>query len=243
MCRENTYKSAGYASDCSAYASNCSACRSEAHDAARSQCVKSLAVELVGPPGCGKTALIKATLERIHDATVGVIVEPSRKHRDMNRLAGRCDCVAEGGSGQSGGECHPLDDAVSQMKHRALDVVFVENAHCAPDEVVGTFAHSVKVAMFTVTGGDDKAMKYPHFVDRADLVLVNKIDLLPHVQFDVELFSAEVRMDNPDVPILHLSVVKGTGLDAWFHWLEQRRRDILPVEDLETTARSELYVG
>jgi hydrogenase nickel incorporation protein HypB len=80
-----------------------------------------------------------------------------------------------------------------------------------------------RVVIASVTEGADKPLKYPHIFQSADLLLLNKIDLLPYVDFDVEMFAEHARRVNPGVAILHVSATRGDGLDGWTQWLLSRR--------------------
>ena len=79
---------------------------------------------------------------------------------------------------------------------------------------------TVKVGLFSLTEGEDKAAKHPYLVEEADLILLNKVDLQPYVTFDRSFFEADVRLLNPRVPILGVSATTGQGLEAWIAWLE-----------------------
>ncbi|MGH8216325.1 MAG: hydrogenase nickel incorporation protein HypB, partial [Rhodanobacteraceae bacterium] len=81
---------------------------------------------------------------------------------------------------------------------------------------------SARVVILSVTEGDDKPLKYPHMFRAADLVIVNKIDLLPYVSFDVDACIAHARRVNPELEFLRLSATTGEGLDAWYGWLKRR---------------------
>jgi hydrogenase nickel incorporation protein HypB len=81
---------------------------------------------------------------------------------------------------------------------------------------------AAKVVIFSVTEGEDKPLKYPHMFRAAKVMILNKVDLLPYVEFDVERADAYVRQVNPDIITLHLSALTGTGLSAWYGWLREQ---------------------
>jgi hydrogenase nickel incorporation protein HypB len=205
-----------------------------------------LAVELVGAPGCGKTSLIEATLRRAPSGMrCGAVVGERGTHRDAERLAASCRHIVEEEPGiQSQLAARDVHDALLQMHLEELDVVFIETVGVTRQAAALELGQTAKVAVFSVVGGDDKAVKYPQFVENAELVLINKIDLLPHVRFDADAFRADVRRLNPGVPILETSVATGQGIDAWMNWLQDRRRALLPAEARQQCGCcSELYVG
>jgi hydrogenase nickel incorporation protein HypB len=124
----------------------------------------------------------------------------------------------------TGAGCH-LD---ATMVARALDsldpepgsLLFVENVGNLVCPALFDLGESRKVVVISVTEGDDKALKYPHMFAAADLVVVNKTDLLPYVDFDVAQFSADAATLNPAVRIVPVSASTGAGLDVWPHWLD-----------------------
>jgi hydrogenase nickel incorporation protein HypB len=103
-----------------------------------------------------------------------------------------------------------------------VDLLFVENVGNLICPVGFDLGQTAKVGLFSLTEGDDKAAKHPYFVAEADLLLLNKIDLAPHLSFDRAGFEADVRLLNPSVPILDISATTGEGLDAWLTWLTDR---------------------
>ncbi|HSK56409.1 MAG TPA: hydrogenase nickel incorporation protein HypB, partial [Jiangellales bacterium] len=98
-------------------------------------------------------------------------------------------------------------------------VVFIENVGNLVCPALFDLGERAKVVIISVTEGDDKPLKYPHMFAAADLVVVNKTDLLPYVDFDVQRCVRDARRLNPTVQILPLSVRDGSGLDAWYDWL------------------------
>ena len=103
-------------------------------------------------------------------------------------------------------------------------MVFIENVGNLVCPALFDIGEQAKVVVISVTEGDDKPLKYPHMFSTADLVVVNKTDLLPYVDFDLDAFTAYARSLNPDVLILPLSVRSGDRLDSWYEWLEHPAR-------------------
>ena len=182
-------------------------------------------VNLMSSPGAGKTTLLERTLERLGDAVrVGIVEGDIATSLDADRLDDLADAVALVNTSQGfGGECH-LDAVMvraglARLPLESLDLVVIENVGnlvCPAEFDVGEDA---KVMVFSVTEGEEKPLKYPVMFHGSALVLLNKIDLLPHLDFDVERFSANVRAVNPAARILPLSARSGAGVDAWCDWL------------------------
>jgi len=179
-------------------------------------------VDLIGAPGSGKTALLEATLQAMHGRRrPAVLVGDLATRRDGDRLARGCDQVVQISTGQG---CHleanQVRDAMAQIDLEAVDLLFIENVGNLICPVGFDLGQTVKVGLFSLTEGEDKAAKHPYLVEEADLILLNKIDLQPYVAFDRSFFEADVRLLNPRVPILGVSATTGQGLEAWIAWLE-----------------------
>lgn len=183
-------------------------------------------VNLMSAPGAGKTALLARTLEHLRDTGVraGVVEGDIETSIDADRLAGLGAQISLLNTGAGfGGECH-LDApmvarALRGLDLAALDLVLVENVGnlvCPAEFDVGAH-HRAMVA--SATEGDEKPLKYPVMFRAVEVVLLNKIDLLPHLDFDVAAFEAAVHAVNPDARVLRVSAKTGAGLDAWFDWL------------------------
>jgi hydrogenase nickel incorporation protein HypB len=142
--------------------------------------------------------------------------------RDGDRLARWCDRVIQISTGEG---CHleasQVRDALGRLDLEGVDLLFIENVGNLICPVGFDLGQTAKVGLFSLTEGDDKAAKHPYLVAAADLLLLNKIDLAPHVRFDRAGFEADVRLLNPTVPILDVSAETGAGLDAWLDWLDR----------------------
>jgi hydrogenase nickel incorporation protein HypB len=182
-------------------------------------------VNLMSSPGAGKTTLLRETLIRLGTSVhVGIIEGDIETALDAERLAGLGAPVALVNTANGfGGECH-LDatmvrSALSRLPLADLDVVIVENVGnlvCPAEFDVG---QDVRAMVFSVTEGEDKPLKYPVMFRSVDVVVVNKIDLLPHLDIDMDVFDSNLRKVNPGVAVIELSAKTGQGLDEWCAWL------------------------
>lgn len=188
---------------------------------ARLDAAGSFAVNLMSSPGSGKTTLLTRTLQALlGNFELAVIEGDQQTSLDAERIrrAGAPALQVNTGKG-----CH-LD---ASMIARALDelpppngMLFIENVGnlvCPAGFDLGEHRRAIVVS---VTEGEDKPLKYPDMFARADVVVVNKVDLLPHLSFDIAALEANLRKLKPDVPILRVSSTTGEGLEAWIGWLE-----------------------
>jgi hydrogenase nickel incorporation protein HypB len=184
-----------------------------------------VAVNLMSSPGAGKTALLRHTLASLPDAQrVGVIEGDIETSIDADRLAGFGAQIALlNTSNGFGGECH-LDapmvaSALTRLNLDTLDFLFIENVGnlvCPAEFDVGAH-HAVMV--YSITEGEEKPLKYPVMFRSVELVLVNKLDLLPYLDFDLALFRRNLASVNPAATVLNVSARRAEGLCAWYHWL------------------------
>jgi len=181
-------------------------------------------LDLMGAPGCGKTALIEATLQRLRPTLrVGVIVGDLTTQRDADRMARFTDNVVQINTGKGCHlEAHHVMQGLSRIDIEHLDLLFIENVGNLICPIGFDLGQDAKVGMFCTTGGDDKAAKHPYIVQESSLLLLNKTDLLPYVPFNIELFRDDIRRLNPDVEMMELSSTTGDGLDAWIEWIEHQ---------------------
>jgi hydrogenase nickel incorporation protein HypB len=189
-----------------------------------------LALNLMSSPGSGKTTLLVRTIRDLAvsdgpELAVSVVEGDQETLLDAERIA---DTGARVIQINTGSGCH-LDAAMVERGLRALDppqrsVVFVENVGNLVCPALFDLGEAAKVVIISVTEGEDKPLKYPHMFAAADLVLLNKIDLLPYLDFDVERCLAGARRVNRGVEVLPLSATSGEGLAAWYDWLRRRVR-------------------
>ncbi len=185
------------------------------------------ALNLMSSPGSGKTTVLGATLDALADQiAVGIIEGDIATDLDAAKLAGRGAQISLLNTDNGfGGECHldapMVNRAIGGLDLPKLDLVIIENVGnlvCPAEFDVGEHA---KAMVYSVTEGEDKPLKYPVMFRSVDVVLLNKIDLVPHLDADVDTYIAHVRQVNPAATILPISARTGEGMPAWFSWLRQ----------------------
>jgi len=182
-------------------------------------------VNLMSSPGAGKTQLLRRTLERLAGRLrVGIIEGDIETSLDADRLAGFGAAVALVNTGQGfGGECHldapMIASALPRLPLDGLDLVVIENVGnlvCPAEFNVGEHA---KAMVYAITEGEEKPLKYPVMFRSVDVVVVNKMDLLPFLDFDLDLFLANLARVNPAARVVRVSARTGDGVDEWVDWL------------------------
>lgn len=185
------------------------------------------AVNLMSSPGSGKTTVLEATLDELAGKiAVGVIEGDIATDLDAAKLGGRGAQISLLNTGNGfGGECHldapMVNRALQGLDLARLDLVIIENVGnlvCPAEFDVGEHA---KAMVYSVTEGDDKPLKYPVMFRAVDVVLLNKIDLVPYLEVDIDSYIARVREVNPTATILPVSARTGIGMTDWFDWLRQ----------------------
>ena len=185
------------------------------------------AINLMSSPGSGKTTVLQATLDELAgEIAVGVIEGDIATDLDAAKLGGRGAQISLLNTGNGfGGECHldapMVNRALQGLDLARLDLVIIENVGnlvCPAEFDVGEHA---KAMVYSVTEGDDKPLKYPVMFRAVDVVLLNKIDLVPYLEVDVDSYIARVREVNSTATILPVSARTGVGMADWFGWLRQ----------------------
>lgn len=189
-----------------------------------------LALNLVSSPGAGKTTLLERTIRDLGtEMPLSVIEGDQQTLNDAERIrAAGCRVVQV----NTGTACHldasMIARALQQLDPPAGSVVLIENVGNLVCPALFDLGERAKVVVSSVTEGDDKPIKYPHMFRASGMMLLNKIDLLPHVDFDVDRCVGLARRVNPRIDVLKLSATRGQGLDEWYGWLrlqtEQLRR-------------------
>ena len=217
------------------------AARNRAHFAAHGV----LAYNLVSSPGSGKTSLLCATIEALKkqapEVAVAVIEGDQQTSFDADRIRATGAPAIQINTGKG---CH-LDapmvaEAFAQLDLHAAShhdhahpqpprsLLFIENVGNLVCPALWDLGESAKVVILSVTEGDDKPLKYPDMFAAAKLMILNKMDLLPYVSFDVARCKAFARQVNPDIQILELSATTGAGMQPWLDWLLTRTEPHAP---------------
>ena len=182
-------------------------------------------VNLMSSPGAGKTTLLKRTLDRLAGTTrIGILEGDIATSLDADQLEGFGAAVALVNTGAGfGGECH-LDavmvrSGLGRLPLADLELLIIENVGnlvCPAEFNVGEHA---KAMVYAVTEGEEKPLKYPVMFRAVDTVVVNKVDLLPHLDFDLDLFLANLHAVNPRARVIQASARTGAGVEEWCRWL------------------------
>ena len=182
---------------------------------------ETLALNLVSSPGAGKTTLLERTIRDLKAELKLFVVEGDQSTaRDGQRIRAAGAPVVQVNTGTG---CHLEADMVArglgELNPSRNSIVMIENVGNLVCPALFDLGEWAKVVVLSVTEGDDKPLKYPHMFRAARLMVLNKIDLLPHVEFDTERAASYARQVNPDIVILPISARTGQGLDAWYGWL------------------------
>jgi hydrogenase nickel incorporation protein HypB len=181
-------------------------------------------VNFMSAPGAGKTSLLEAALPGMSGVRVGVLEGDVQGSMDADRIAAlHVPVVQLNTESGFGGECH-LDanmvrSAIGDLPLAELDLLVIENVGnlvCPAEFRVGEDA---RVMICSVAEGEDKPLKYPLMFRACELVVVNKIDLLPHLEFDLERLLANIDAVNPSARVILTSARNGDGVDEWREWL------------------------
>jgi hydrogenase nickel incorporation protein HypB len=183
------------------------------------------AVNLMGSPGSGKTAVLEATARSLAGRSrLGAIAGDLETERDADRLRAAGVPAA---AITTGSACHLDAEMVHKSLHhfpwRDLDFLFVENVGNLVCPAIYDLGQAVNVVALSVTEGEDKPLKYPVMFRKADLVLLTKVDLLPHLDFRVEAVLDALARVMPQPEVIRLSARSGEGIPGWVAWLETRR--------------------
>jgi len=193
---------------------------------------KLLALNLMSSPGAGKTSLLERTLTDLRDELCMAVIEGDlQTNNDAQRVAAT---GAQAVQINTEGGCH-LDssmilEALQQMDLSQLDVLFIENVGNLVCPAEFDLGEAAKVTLLSVTEGDDKPEKYPMMFAQSKVLLLNKIDLLPYVDFDVNKAARFARALNPEIAVFHVSCRTGEGLEGWYDWMREAGRLRLKAE-------------
>ena len=189
-------------------------------------------LNLMSSPGSGKTSILEKTLSRIvQEVKSAVIVGDICTSTDADRLSHFGAPVVQVNTDAFGGDCHlaahVIKTAVGNFHLDDVDLLIVENLGnlvCPAEFDIG---EDLRVVVLSVTEGEDKPIKYPLMFRICDAALLNKIDLLPYLDYDKQLAVKNIRQVNPSMPVFEMSAKTEEGLDSWVDWLKQRVKEKL----------------
>ena len=198
-----------------------------------------LCVNLISSPGSGKTMLLERTLASFDPGRhVAVLTGDIQTDNDAQRLARYGFPVRQI---TTGGACHldarMVTSALAEWRPDEIDLLLIENVGNLVCPTSYDLGEARRVVLLSVTEGEDKPLKYPATFHRADLVVLNKVDLLPYVPFRMDLAREYIRRVQPDAEIVEASCSTGAGLDTWWQWLERAIRQESEVRIPETEIR------
>ena len=184
-----------------------------------------VAFNLMSSPGAGKTSLLERTIRELGaEIPICVIEGDQETTLDAERI-GATGCRAV--QINTGSGCHldaaMLADALKRLKPPPGSVLMIENVGNLVCPALFDLGESARVVIASVTEGEDKPLKYPHMFRAADVMILNKIDLLPYVPFNVDRCIGYARQINPALKVLQVSVLKGDGMSEWYSFLRKRK--------------------
>lgn len=181
------------------------------------------AINLVSSPGSGKTSLLEATLKDLKDEVAFSVIEGDQQTaQDADRIDALQIPVVQINTGKG---CHLDSDMVykafKKMELKDDSILMIENVGNLVCPAMFDLGEQHRVVIISTTEGDDKPIKYPDMFDNSDVCIINKIDLLPYVNFDIEKAKDYARRVNPKLQFFELSATTGQGLDTWYNWLKE----------------------
>jgi hydrogenase nickel incorporation protein HypB len=188
---------------------------------------KVFVLNVMSSPGSGKTTTLVRTLAALMpELRCAVIVGDICSTHDADKLAESGAPVIQINTDQFGGECHlaahVIDTAVAAMDLDAIDLLIVENIGnlvCPAEFDIG---EDLRVVMLSVTEGEDKPIKYPLMFRVCDAALINKVDLLPYLDLEIDAVHASLLQIHPDMPLFDISAKTGDGVGGWVNWLRDK---------------------
>jgi hydrogenase nickel incorporation protein HypB len=183
-----------------------------------------LCLNLVSSPGAGKTALLERTLEAVpRDQRVAVITGDIQTDSDAVRLARFGFPVKQI---TTGGTCHldarMVDKALADWRLEDINLLFIENVGNLVCPSSYDLGEAAKIVVLSVAEGDEKPLKYPAMFHRSELLILNKIDLLPYVPFNLAKAHQNAQLVHPGIETIEVSCLTGAGLPQWQRWIEMR---------------------
>jgi hydrogenase nickel incorporation protein HypB len=186
-----------------------------------------LVVNLMSSPGSGKTTVLERTIENLRDdVKMGVIEGDLYTDQDAQRIEGQGIPVVQI---NTEGACHldagMISRALEQLTEKVFDLLFIENVGNLVCPAEFDLGEDFKAVVMSTTEGNDKPTKYPLIFREASVILLNKIDLLPYIDFSLDKFREDIAQINPSAPIFYISGRTGEGINKWCGWLLEEVRN------------------
>lgn len=187
------------------------------------EALKVNAYNLVSSPGSGKTTLLERTIKALKEKPLYVIEGDQQTTNDAKRISEAGAPVVQVNTGNG---CHldaiMVNKASKQLDIKPNSILFIENVGNLVCPALFDLGETKRVVIISVTEGDDKPAKYPNMFQTSQLCIVNKIDLLPYVDFDMETFDSTLKKLNRNIEVIKLSARTGEGFEAWLRWIEMQ---------------------
>ena len=183
------------------------------------------AFNFVSSPGAGKTLLLERTLAELNaELDIAVIAGDVQTQNDADRLARHTRRVVQ--AVVTNGACHmdarQIEFALELVDLDVIDLVFIENVGNLVCPASWDLGETARIVLFSVTEGEDKPLKYPRMFQTSQYVIMTKVDLLPHVPFDMHRAVANAKLINPGLAFFFVSAHTGQGMESWFDFIRQR---------------------
>ena len=183
-------------------------------------------INLMGSPGCGKTSLLENTIAGLkNEISMAVIEGDLFTAKDAERIEQHGVPVVQI---NTGGGCHldadMINKALDSLDLNALDLIVIENVGNLVCPAEFNIGEDVKVTVLSITEGEDKPLKYPLIFKQASVIILNKVDLLPYTNFDMQAAITDITGINPDAVLVQASCQSGIGLPEWYGWLKDQIR-------------------
>ncbi|MBK8972903.1 MAG: hydrogenase nickel incorporation protein HypB [Hahellaceae bacterium] len=195
------------------------------HNRARFQQLRLPVVNLMSSPGSGKTRVLEATLPHLKSLKCAVIEGDLQTRRDAERIKKTGTPAVQINTGKG---CHldarSIDTALDQLDIASLQLLFIENVGNLVCPAAFDLGESLRVVVLAITEGEDKPLKYPDMFYDADVVLLNKMDLLPHLEVNLDDLYDNLKQIQPNAVVLPISAQTGEGIEGWIEWLTQATR-------------------
>ncbi len=181
-------------------------------------------LNLVSSPGSGQTTLLEKTIQALKDEiSISIIEGDQQTMQDAERIDAAGAPVLQVNTGNG---CHldssMIERAVAELSPKQDSLLFIENVGNLVCPALFDLGEANKVVIISVTEGDDKPIKYPTMFSVSDICIINKIDLTPYVDFDIEKCKSYALQVNPNLQFFEVSASKGDGMEAWFNWLREQ---------------------